>query len=163
MAWNKPTDILEFRQNVLRHQERILELSSHELRDSSRRVVKIHSVDEIIEEDSRMSYIQSIENFAYILVPYFDKEAQKVFDSCIKIITAFNFEMPKVLKKSYKRICVDRSNTNRKEILAFSIAMKIKYAKKLFIELNKLLFRNDYLKSQIFGESLGDEVVEDES
>jgi hypothetical protein len=39
--------------------------------------------------------------------------------------------------------------------------MKLRYAKKMFVALNLLLNRNDYLKSAVYGEDK-DELVSDE-
>jgi len=154
-------DKLEFRQIVLKHIQRILEISSNELRDKT--IVRNHeNYSETIEnEDTRQSYIQAIENLAYILMPYFDDEMLKVYEKCERIINAFSYEVKRILKKTYERI---KEETGEEDLgNAFAIKMKLKYAKKLFIALNKLLNRNDYLKSAVYGEDKDELISDDEN
>jgi hypothetical protein len=152
-------DKLEFRQIVLGHIKRILEISSHELRNTSREVVGANFTHTIEEEDTQYSYCQAIENLGYLLVPYFDDEIQKVFDECIEIINAHEFELEdyfsEEIKEILKRLHRDKLNT------VYFIRKKIEYAKKLFIELNKLMKRVDYLKSAVYGDTSNEEVVEE--
>ena len=153
-------DKLEFRQIVLGHIKRILEISSHELRNSSREVFAPNVTHVIEQEDTRYSYIQSIENLAYVLTPYFDEKMTKVYEECIKIITSFNFEIIKILKKEFAELCKELGQEELGH--PFVIAMKLKYAKKLFYNLNLLLKRIDYLKSAVYGEDTNDEIIEEE-
>ena len=157
--YSSGNDKLEFRQIVLGHIKRILELSSHELRDSTRSVNTGTSTQTIEQEDTRIAYIQSIENLAYVLVPYFDDKIEKSYNECIKIIIAFKFEVKEILEKEYKSICekVGKENLDND----FVVEMKLRYAKQLFYELNLLLKRCDYLKSAIFGEDTSEEVTEE--
>ena len=153
-------DKLEFRQIVLKHIQRILEISSSELRDKT--IVRNHgNYSETIEnEDTRQSYMQAIENLAYILMPYFDDEVLVVYEKSERIINAFGYEVKRILKKTYERI---KEETGKEDLgNAFIIEMKLKYAKKLFIALNKLLNRNDYLKSAVYGEDKDELISDDE-
>lgn len=148
---------LEFRQIVLSHLKRILEISGHELRDTTTYVLHPNNTEEREQEDTRLSYVQAIENLAYVLIPYYDKEMQKTYDECMQIMTAFYHRIPVILKEEYEKVCGELGKDqvgNR-----FAIEMKLEYAKKLFVALNLLLHRNDYLKSEIYGES-DEEVVE---
>lgn len=156
---NYNQDKLEFRQIVLGHIKRILELSSHELRNSTRHIIHPNHTDTIEQEDTRYSYIQSIENLSYVLIPYFDKKMRDVYDKCIEIINAFGYEIKRNLKKTFERI---KEETGKEDLgNAFVLEMRLKYAKKLFIELNMLLKRNDYLKSSVYGEDK-DEIAQEE-
>ena len=122
-------DKLEFRQIVLKHIQRILEISSSELRDKT--IVRNHgNYSETIEnEDTRQSYMQAIENLAYILMPYFDDEVLVVYEKSERIINAFGYEVKRILKKTYERI---KEETGKEDLgNAFIIEMKLKYAKKL--------------------------------
>ncbi len=150
---------LEFRQIVLEHLKRILEISSQELRDKTIVKVSVNMQTTEENEDTRKSYIQAIENLAYILIPYFDEVVQKEYDMCIKFVNAFDYKIKILCKKSYKKMCKD---LNVKSIGGFGIEMKLKYSKRLFIALNKLLNRNGYLKSAVYGEGQEDEVVEEQ-
>jgi len=154
------SDKLEFRQIVLSHIKRILDISSHELRDTT--TTRSHgNFNETIEcEDTRRSYIQSIENLSYVLLPYFDDDMSKIYDECIEMITLFSYEIKKKLKEDYDKIV---SEVSKDDVSANWITeVRIKYAKKMFVGLNQLLHRNDYLKSSIYGDSGVDEIVTDE-
>lgn len=151
-------DGIEFRQIVLVHIKRILEISSHQLKDSTK-ILSGNSGTNIVEqEDTRFSYVQSIENLAYVLMPWFDKEMETVYKECIEVINAFDFELVKIMDAEYKEYCeaLNKENLTR----AFNIEMKIRYAKKLFTELNLLLNRNDYLKKATYGEGVDDEIAD---
>jgi len=150
---------LEFRQIVLAHIKRILELSSHQLRDTTYVISTGNQSDKKYQEDTRYSYIQSIENLAYVLSPYFDEKIQKVYDPCIKVMDAFGYEVKKLLHKEYEEMIKESKKQN--PVNDYIIEMKLRHSKKLFIALNSLLFRNNYLKSNIYGEEV-DEVVVDE-
>ena len=150
---------LEFRQIVLRHIQKILEISSKELRDTTYTTIHGNYTTTIEQEDTRYSYIQAIENLAYVLMPYFDDEMREIYSECIEIINSFEYELKRILKKTYERI---KKETQREDLgTSFTIKMKLKYAKKLFIALNMLLKRNDYLKSAVYGEGR-DELISDE-
>ncbi len=154
------SDKLEFRQIVLGHIKKILEISSRELRDDSQEVIHSNFTMTSIKEDTRISYLQAIENLAYILIPHFDKDIKKIYDEEIKIITGFDYEIKKLLKKEYEEIKKETKETELGD--RFIIEMKIKSAKKLFVGLNLLLKRNQYLKSSIFGEDEDEEASDDE-
>jgi len=149
-------DSIEFRQIVLQHIQKILEISSRELRDRSRIIQHERYAEGVEEEDTRYSYIQAIENFAYILLPYFDKEMKEIYKKCIKVISGFGFEVLEVLKEEFKEVELD-GDTKKED--AFILEMRIRYSKDLFCNLNLLLKRQDYLQKAIFGEEMGDETV----
>jgi len=162
MNQNTFSEKLEFRQIVLGHLKRILEISSHELRDSTTITTHGSYTSTEIREDTRNSYVQSIENLAYVLLPYFDENIQPIYDKSIKVINAFAYEIrEQMFKEQYKKIC---SETNKVKISdkIFAVEMKLKYAKKLFVALNLLLKRNDYLKTAVYGEDKDEVVSEDD-
>jgi len=159
MSQYNQNDGLELRQIVLGHIKRILELSTHELKDNSYSTVTSYSTSVVTKEDSRWSYIQAIENLSYVLLPFFDNEMTSTFGECIGIINAFKFEIRDKLKTQYEEI----SKSVGKDDLGddFYIKMQMRYAKKLFRGMNLLLHRNDYLKTSIYGESSSEDLVED--
>jgi len=159
MSQYNQSDGLELRQIVLGHVKRILELSTHELKDGSYTAVATNYSTEIIKEDTRFCYIQSIENLSYVLLPFFDEKMRKVYDECIKIIDGFSFDVREILKKEYERI--EKRYSGQDIDKSFEIRMKMKFSKKLFQELNLLLHRNDYLKTSIYGETSSEDIVED--
>jgi hypothetical protein len=103
-----------------------------------------------------MSYIQSVENLAYVLLPYFDEKIEDIYKKCILIMTSYGYEVRRYLKKSYDKLNQEEANLEK----VFVINARLKYAKKLFCELNLLLHRIDYLKSAMFGEDKS-EIIED--
>lgn len=151
-------DKLEFRQIVLVHIKRILDISSHELRDTTITKTFANHSETIEHEDTRFSYIQAVENLAYILVPYFDKKIKTIYYISIKIINDYGFKIKEKFNKELEEL---KKEYNQAQIPDyFVVEMRLRYAKKLFRELNLLLKRNDYLKSQVYGE--GDELGEEE-
>ena len=83
---------------------------------------------------------------------------QDIFEECIYIINAYEFQ----IQEAYKEEIEEIKKTLGKEainIKPYALDKKIECAKRLFIELNLLLKRNDYLKGSVYGE---DENLEDE-
>jgi len=151
---------IEFREIVLQHIRRILEIGSHELRDTTRVVTHANHTETIESEDLRYSYIQAIQNLAYVLIPYFDEDITEVFNKAEFVINAYDFQLQKYFKKTITKIFSEKYGNDKVPIIFF-INKKIEYAKKLFIELNKLLHRNNYLASAVYGEEK-DDIAEDE-
>ena len=150
----------EFRDTVLKQVEKILEISASELRDNSKSVVTVNSLQVVKEEDTRISYLQAIENLAYILMPYYDEQMNKVFKKCMEIINAFSFEIIKKHKEDYEDLLKETKELDLKEY--FSMRIRLKNGKELFVELNLLLKRVDYLSSTIYGDVEGDSDEEEE-
>lgn len=148
---------LEFRQIVLTHLKRILEISSHELRDTTTHTTHANYTETIAHEDTRYSYIQAVENLAYILMPYFDKHIQEKFSQCLAVMNGYGYQIKTWFEEELNQI---KKDTGLSEVEGYAIIKKLEYAKILFIELNKLLKRNDYLKSAIYGEGSGEEVID---
>ena len=99
---------LEFRQIVLKHIQTILEISSKELRNMTYTTNHGNYSTTTEQEDTRHSYIQAIENLAYILIPYFDKKMTDVYDECIDVINGLDYEVCEYCKNEY-----DRRNLNK--------------------------------------------------
>jgi hypothetical protein len=156
---NYNVDKLEFRQIVLGHIKKILEISSHELRDTTYTTSHGNYSETTFQEDTRFSYIQAIENLAYILMPYFDEPMYKLYVKYMLVINAYDFQIQKMFIQEVAQICkeIGKEDINLKP---YCIDKKIEYAKKLFVELNRLLKRVDYLKNAIYGEEK-DEVAQD--
>lgn len=137
-----------FREIILSHLKKILDISSNELRQKT--TVKFNPNGEQIkeEEDTRESYIQSVEALAIVLLPYFDEEMTKVYQECEKILFAYNYELKKLFSKEIENF----EEQSQADPTFFYIRLRINHAKKLFKELNLLLKRQGYLKGAIFGE-----------
>lgn len=152
---------LEFRQIVLGHIKKILEISSHELRNMTYTVFHGNHDETKYEEDTRISYVQAIENLAYILIPYFDDDMNKIYIKSTKIINSYDFQIQKIFEQEIKEICKELGKDSLRLPL-YCIDKKIESAKKLFVELNRLLKRVDYLKNVIYGEDFNSEEVVEE-
>jgi len=112
------TDKLEFRQIVLGHLRKILDLS-----------LKIHNPDLIIAYTK--TYRDSILTLSDILLPFYDKEMNEVYEQ---------------YEKDYKQIFEDTKNIDKQTSLVN------KTSRKLFRNLNLLMKRVDYLKGTVYGE-----------
>lgn len=156
----------EFRDVVLAHTQKILDISCREFSpDCKREVYQGNKLVDIIKEDNRKNFVQSVSTLASILVPYFDSEMQKEYDKHIDIMELSFFEVHKTkyfeeITKKYLK------EENVQEIDAFVlenvfVEEQLERARKLFKALNLLMKRQDYLKGVVFGET-GEEVVEDE-
>lgn len=142
---------------VLSQIEKILEISRSELKDKSRFQVQQNSANLILEEDTRKSYVQAVENLGYILMPYFDDEINKFYEQISYLFIDYNFEIIEKLKEEYQKF---KENTESSE-KEFCLKLKLQSAKRYFIELNKLLKRQDYLSSSIYGDVGSSSEVED--
>jgi hypothetical protein len=154
-------DKLEFRQIVLKHIQVILKISSEELRIKKTYMKDAQgSIRFLSQEDTRLSYIQAVENLSYILLPYFDNEMNRVYEECIKIMCGIDYEVENYYRKEYEEIC---KNLEKEKLgVGFVIEMKLRCARRVFVALNLLLNRNDYLKSAVYGEDKDELVSDDE-
>lgn len=157
----------DFGGSLFQQLDGILEISRSELKDSTRIVSQGNQTSVEVQEDTRKSYIQSIENFSYILKPYFDKDMKEVYNKCIKIITAYRFEMIKIIEKDYKEVYEKITSQIKGDaptdlLSEFIIFLQMKAAKELFAELNMLLKRQNYLAKKVYGESDEETVIIDD-
>ena len=153
---------IEFRQIVLGHIKRILELSSHELRDTTYIISHGNFSDTKYQEDTRVSYIQAIENLSFVLMPYFDKEMQEVYEECVGIINAYDFQIETAYKEEIKLILKELGKESI-NVKPYCLDKKIECANALFVGLNMLLKINDYLKIAVYGEDKDELGVEDDN
>lgn len=136
---------LSFREIVLGHLKKILELSCNEFRGGF--YTTTHSRGTSSEEyvpDSRKQYIQAIESLHDVLIPHFDKEMgekSKEHNEEVK-------EKLKEAKESFNKM----DEYKQPQWGNYWSAIKIDFVRGLFQELNYLLKRIDYLKKAIFEE-----------
>ena len=131
---------IEFRDLVLEHMRKILEITSIEFRGGFEKEIIIGN--QIVKEyipDSRKQYIQTIESLSDVLLPYFDKKMTEKYKEITKKINSLTENMKKNEKPSDK------------EIREYTLT-KLELCRKLFQSLNLLLKRNDYLKGSIYVE-----------
>lgn len=149
---------LEFRQIVLNHIKKILEISTHELRDTTQQIINNNNTAILKQEDTRYNYIQAIENLAFVLMPYFDERMKKLYYKCEFVISAYDFELTRIFRNEIIHICREKGIIEIPK--SYFADKKVQYAKNLFCELNALMKRNDYLKEGVYGED-SSEVIED--
>jgi len=152
---NNSSDGLEFRQIVLTQENKILEIGNSELRDTTREVIRENHTSYIESENTGVSYIQAIEGLAILLIPYYDKKMQEVYDECEIYLNGFTSEIEKSLPSNLEGM-YEKTSDKKTSLLS----IRIRFAKKLLIELNHLLKRVDYLRTAVFGEA-DDNVIED--
>jgi len=80
---------------------------------------------------------------------------QELYDKCSIYLNGFTSEIEKSLPKELLELY---NKTDDKKTSLLSI--RIRFAKKLLVELNHLLKRVDYLRTAVFGEA-DDNVIED--
>ena len=139
---------LEFKDLVLQHLKRILEITTLEFRGGYYKEVVVGNV--LTKEyvpDTRKQYIQSVESFSDILLPHFDNEIDKSYK-----------EISKQLKTLATNIA-KKKELDDQSIRDYTLK-KLELCRKLFRELNLLLKRKDYLKGAIYTE---DEYDDEES
>ena len=126
----KGSDKVSFKEIVLRHLNKILELSTHEFRGGYReeRLKGNQIIYEYIPSASSC-YIQAVDSLHDILLPHFDKE---INISIKKIKDGWDSFKPKTDKENIKE--------------------ELDCARRLFQQLNLLLNRKKYLKAAVYEE-----------
>ncbi|MBA7493882.1 hypothetical protein ES702_04447 [subsurface metagenome] len=157
---------ITFREIILQHLKDILKISQSEFSKGGYTLVKRDGTTEYIP-DARECYIQSIENFSYVLIPFFDKKIQEKYNKLIKDLQMGGFELSEKYGEEFwekYEVVNKKLKISGKEfgeaIDMFCLTKKLRKAKELFMELNLLLKRLDYLKGLIYGEGAaeGDEI-----
>jgi len=132
---------LEFKDLVLQHLKKILEITTSEFKGGYYKESVINNIltKEYIP-DTRKQYIQSIESLSDILLPHFDqkiKEPYKTISEKIKKLTEGMKKKKKLTDLEIRDYTLD----------------KLEFCRELFRELNLLLKRKDYLKGSIYDET----------
>ena len=167
MAYNYGKDAVTYSLIVFKQIQKIQEINAKELRDGSK-IVKNLIGEQIIEaEDTRYSYLQSVETLGSLLSPYFgsntgDEGITKEFEDFCKFLdmelitalkdedyivelkTHFTFNNPDEVKSD-----MDLQN----QINVYFLNDKIKTARKIFRSLVKLFKEHDFLTGESYGES----------
>ena len=156
-------DTLTFGQIILGHYQKILEIARHELRPSERILLLDNNKQFIEQEDTRLSYILAIENLAYALEPYFDKDMTEYFKENIVFLSGFGFEILEKMNQKCNEKLLEKINDCKtdqgKDLL---IGFQILKAKDMFRHIGMLMKRVDYLKASVFGDASSEDVIEDD-
>jgi hypothetical protein len=161
-----------FRDIVLKAVEKVYEILSKELRLCKKIIPMNANRSDIVveEEDTRESFVQAVQGLALILKPYFDEEMEEVYEGFDELCDMYYFEfynnykdyINETLKLGEDFFTSDDKKIDKKLLEGMRIKFKIKSAKMVFSELNKLLKRQDYLKNAIYGDNDSDDVIEDD-
>ena len=150
MGYYNQQDSISFKQILLEHMKKILEISTHEFREG-RMENKIGADGltlPVYISDTRKSFIQSVETFTDILFPYFDKTMIEDYEEIMMRVEKN--------KDDYNTYGGERGEGT--EAYTEYISKELNLMKKTFRVLNLLLHRIDYLKTAVFGD-VADEVV----
>jgi len=158
---------ITYPQLVMEQIKKIQEICAKELRDGNK-IVKNLIGEQIIEgEDTRYSFLQSVEMFGSLLSPYFPKtESDKVVTNFQDFCDLYDMELNEALEDDEFLALVKKAfNVKNKEdietkkltneVNIYFLNMKIKEARKMFRELVKLFKDHDFLAEASYGDTGG--------
>lgn len=164
---------ITYQQLVMEQIKRIQDICAKELRDGDK-ILKNAMGEQIIEaEDTRYSFLQSVELLGSMLSPYFgsimdDKESKEnLFEQFCEYIDtelielledkSFQIEVNKMFNiTDFDKIKNDQSLQTQVNI--FLLNDKIKEGRKIFRKLIQVFKVNDFLGNQSYGEGSGSNV-----
>ena len=171
MAYYNYQQPVTYPQLIIKQIEIIQSICSKELNDGEKVTKNLIGEQTIHGEDTRHSFLQSVELLGSLLSPWFPKEDEKTEN----ITSQFNYfcevydmELSEALQdEDFKKLVCDSFNikdTNKiitqikdnkldTEINAFFLNIKIKEGRKIFRSLVKLFKDHDFLKEESFGDS----------
>ena len=171
MAYYNYQQPVTYPQLIIKQIEIIQSICSKELNDGEKVTKNLIGEQTIHGEDTRHSFLQSVELLGSLLSPWFPKEDEKTEN----ITSQFNYfcevydmELSEALQdEDFKKLVCDSFNikdTNKiitqikdnkldTEINAFFLNIKIKEGRKIFRALVKLFKDHDFLKEESFGDS----------
>lgn len=156
---NEQSERLTLQQIVMCQLKSIAELSSkYELQSGSNKVTVVDNQKTTTStEDLRVRYYQSIENLAYLLYPHFDKKMLEFFDKEIIFLKGMAFEIiPQIKDEGFKKRITEATGEDKDNLVVF---FQMRKSKDMLIELNSFLKRIEYLKTNIFGNTLDDDII----
>ncbi len=168
-----PESNLSYQQLVYNQIKTIQSITSKELRDGSKIIKNLMGEQAIEEEDTRFSYLQSVELLGSMLSPYFNSSITEEFDD---YCTLLDMELIEAIKDTdfineiksmfnIKEKVVEKINEDdetKNQVNVYFLNEKIKVARRMFRSLVKLFKDNDYLSAETYGDSGAGE-GEDES
>lgn len=155
---------LTYQQIVMGQIKKIQDISAKELRDGEKTIKNLIGEQLIEGEDTRFSYLQSVEMLGSLLSPYFSPEVKKDFeDFCnlydMELTTAmedkeFLEELKDIFNKEIKKIDLKEDYIKTQTNIYF-LNFKIITARRMFRTLIKLFKDNSFLNSEAYGEGSG--------
>ena len=136
---------------VKEHINIIITISSKELKTNE---IKTYLGDSILtteNEDTRISFIQSVGSLSAVLTGYFDKRLQEFYDENIIVLNGFTYEIEaKIKDEEFLKRYKEKDEKRKLELL---ITWQLRTARKLFFEINLFLQRTGF-----FNKPINDEV-----
>lgn len=165
MSYND-SNKLTYQQTILRQIQKIQDIVAKELRDSSKVVKNLIGEQTIEAEDTRYSFLQSVELLGSLLFPYFN--GGSIVSSFDGYCDLCDMELSQAikdkdfvdeLKEQFNSKTIVEQIKNDEEIRGqanvYFLNTKIKVARRVFRELVKLFRDNDFLADESYGEGSG--------
>lgn len=163
---------LTYQQIVMRQIKIIQDISSKELRDSTKTIKNLIGEQTLEAEDTRYSYLQSIDMLGSLLFPYFPEKkenAEDINSSFDEFTELYDLELVKAIDdedfikelgmffdEEELKEKIENDEGLRTQVNVYFLNYKIKVARKIFRELVKLFKDLDFLSSENYGDSGGE-------
>jgi len=162
-------DTLDFKHIVMSALQKIFQISCSELKEQKKLLFQssLNEPPELITEDTRISYAQSVEALGFLCCPYFDEDTESSFDKFYGVmndlLSDYVENNKETLKEFFDKNEIDSSSNETKEkIEEFRKHHKVLCAKEVFYKLNFLLKSKSYFKTSIFSDVSEEELVDAE-
>lgn len=171
MAYYNSQQPVTYPQLIIKQIEIIQGICSKELNDGEKVTKNLIGEQTIHGEDTRHSFLQSVELLGSLLSPWFPKEDEKNENIAFQFnyfCEVYDMELSEALQdEDFKKLVCESFNIKDKnkiiahikdnkldtEINAFFLNIKIKEGRKIFRSLVKLFKDHDFLKEESFGDS----------
>lgn len=165
--YGTPTTTLTYPQLIMKQIERIQNICSKELRDATN-IIKTPIGEQVYDnEDTRYSFLQSVELLGSLLNPYFNKNKAKnvdVQEEFEKFVNFYDMELIEALNnQEFTKSIKDRfdlvidikkiDSKTKQELLTYLLTEKCKYGRKIFRILIQCFKDNDFLANESFTDS----------
>jgi hypothetical protein len=165
---------ITYQQIIFRQIQKIQDIVAKELRDTDKTIKNLIGEQIIESEDTRYSYLQSVEMLGSLLSPYFPeikKDTKNVNSNFNEFCELYDMELKTALKdEDFKKEVSELFSVEIKDIdnkikskdkefqnsvNVYFLNYKIIIARRIFRELIKLFKENDFLGNESFGETSG--------
>lgn len=160
-----------FPQTVFKQIQIIQEICKKELRDGDKIIKNLVGEQMIEGEDTRYSYLQSVDLLGSLLSPYFNSDLKKDYD---KFVETYQMELKEALEDEdfKKEVCAyfgyaensiitqiqeEAKKSEKGQINIYFLNEKIKFARIIFRELIQCFKNNDFLAQESYGDKVSGE------
>ena len=165
MVQNFEDSKITFQQIVMKQLIVLQKILSKELRDGKKEIKNLMGTQTIEEEDTRFSYLQSVEYFGSLLSPYFALEHKNLYDDFCNLLDLETVEamddgeFQEEINKLFN-IQISKDKKVSEEMLGqiniYLLNYKIKEARKVVRALIKLFKDKDFLNNESYSEGSSD-------